>query len=344
MRVFLVSMLSLFFITCAKDDDVNTTNIQEEELEVENTVSMQNMEVLDVFFFPFDLNNNKTSVGLTGGGGNPNGIIYKNSGDYYIKSEWEYVVSLNENDLSAGFNGNGVGLYEYESNGDRIELPNIPEEVNFNLFSPNGINNQNKIPITTNDPGDSPNSYVWNGLEYEKIEIPNTTYRIAHDINQSGDVLVETNLGIYIWNRDMYEKVDEIPANYIPTRFNDLGEIIGNVTLPNGIRSPWVYSNGNLILLPIEKYVGTTDFFYPRKINNNDLIVGYWKNYEHKETPIVWFQNKDISEGILDFLTENNFIFNDSGFISCNNNNEIILNVIDSNTGGNKTVIFQVKI
>ncbi|WP_196893830.1 hypothetical protein [Aureivirga marina] len=338
MRVFLITMLAIVFVTCAKEDEITENQIN--NLKQESTISFQNLETLDYFFLPFDLNNNRVSVGLTGGGGNPKGIIFKNNGDYLIKNEWEYIVSLNETNFSSGFNGNGLGVYEYDASGERTELPNIPDEPNFRLFSPNGINSQKQIPVTTNNPGDSPNSYLWNGTDYEEILIPNTNYRIAHDVNELGDVLVETDLGIYIWNQGNSKRIEAIPTNFIPTRFNDSGQIIGNVILPDGIRTPWFYSDGKVELLPINNYLGMTDFFYPRKINNNNLIVGYFKDYEHKETPVVWFQHQDISKEVLAFLTENNYTFNDSGFISCNEKNDIILNVIDLTTNENKTVIF----
>ncbi len=142
------------------------------------------------------------------------------------------------------------------------------------------INDNGQILVSEGDPSQTMVYSIWGGHNPVKVG-GDMEIKYASDINDSGQVIGETELGTpYIWNmyNDSTELISSIKGT--ATDINDSGEVVGTKTadvtksgevIDTGEEQAYLYKDGEVIELG---YVGVGTSSEAYAINEEGVIVG----------------------------------------------------------------------
>lgn len=148
--------------------------------------------------------------------------------------------------------------------------------------------------------------------------------------NAYNEAITTVQGGVYSYNIDKNTQTTLIaPSTYHATAVAPKGAVVGN---KDGYSKAWKReSDGTLFDLKPANCIVLTGapctFYYPRHTQDSGLTVGYARNTNHAEIPLVWSSTGEIINFYSELLAQN-YWFADSGFIAIDGN-EITFNAIN---------------
>ncbi len=328
--------LVFMVISCRSENEIDNIHAVSTEKKINKIEFIKEMKKV---FYPFSINSKLESVGLSTKG-NTTGVYQNFNGDYYQDNlEDQYYSGINDHGTIVGFDGRGGGVAKEKSNFlminqfEKFFLPFNPLEVNWNLIDAKDVNNHNNVIMSALSINDSPNSYYYSFLENKihSIDIEHSKFRKAVDINNLNDVLVMTDSHVHLWNHSSVSESINIGNVIDVFSINDQKNFIGILNKNNKI-TPFLYdyANKKTTFLPIDPNINFK-LIYLRKINNNNMIIGYGIEYGSDNViPLFWNSlQEDISGLIKEELKKYNYILSDNPFMAMNEDNYLIFNVLD---------------
>jgi probable HAF family extracellular repeat protein len=186
---------------------------------------------------PFGINNSGQVVGYYSGPGiTTSGFLY--SGGVFSKINivappgptWAY--GINDMGQVVGTYGNSFFPNQgFLTNGTTVTSLNVPGAISTAAL---GTNNAGEV-IGISGSGVGPSqSFLYDGSNYTTLSVPGALSTYATDINNLGVVLIQSDLGDYLFSEGNYTKV--LPNRFEAFGINDLGQIVGRVE--GGIPEP----------------------------------------------------------------------------------------------------------
>lgn len=185
---------------------------------------------------PFDINNSGQIVGYytQNNGLSASGFVY--SGGNFTSLNfpgavrtWVYGINDAGQMVGAYFDGTANHGFIYSSGTyTTLDAPGslntVLQRINNSGQVAGGANANNVTPLA---------GFLYTGGNYTSLDVPSSTFTTGAGLTSDGKVLVQTDIGAFLYDSGVYTKV--LSANFEAFDINDAGQIVGRV---DGVPEP----------------------------------------------------------------------------------------------------------